>query len=45
MFINDCGKENTRVNVNPDIITLFNQNDIILVKYSEQNKFVKDLAM
>ncbi|MCC4398012.1 DUF1829 domain-containing protein [Limosilactobacillus reuteri] len=24
VFINDCSKENTRVNVNPDIITLFN---------------------
>ncbi|CUR43267.1 FIG00743109: hypothetical protein [Limosilactobacillus reuteri] len=42
---NDCSKENTRVNVNPDIITLFNQNDIIPVKYSERNKFIKELAM
>ena len=45
VFINDCNKENTRVNVNPDIITLFNQNDIITVKYSERNKFIKELAM
>ena len=45
VFINDCSKENTRVNVNPDIITLFNQNDIIPVKYSERNKFIKELAM
>ena len=45
VFINDCSKENTKLHVNPDIITLFNQNDIIPVKYSERNKFVKELAM
>ncbi|MBB1070152.1 DUF1828 domain-containing protein [Limosilactobacillus sp. RRLNB_1_1] len=45
VFINDCSKENTKVHINPDIITLFNQNDIIPVKYSERNKFVKELAV
>ena len=45
VFINDCSKENRRVKVNPDIITLFNQNDIIPVKYSKRNKFIKELAM
>lgn len=45
VFINDQDKDKKKLPVNQDIISLFKQNDIKPVKYSERENVVKELAM
>lgn len=44
VFINDLDKNKQKINVNPDIISLFTQNDIKPVKYTERNKVIQELS-
>ncbi|QLL70261.1 DUF1828 domain-containing protein [Lactobacillus sp. 3B(2020)] len=44
VFINDLDKNKQKINVNPDIISLFSQNGIKPVKYTERNTVVKELS-
>lgn len=44
VFINDVNKEHQIVNVSSDILSLFEQNNIKAIKYSQREKVVKELA-
>lgn len=43
VFLNDLDKKNNPTSVNPDILTLFEQNDIKPVLYSKRNEVLSEL--
>ena len=44
VFINDIDKNKNKIDVNPEILALFKQNDIKPVKYTNRESVVKELA-
>ena len=44
VFINDRDKDKNKIEVNPEILTLFKQNNIKAVKFTERNAVIKELA-
>lgn len=44
VFINDLDKSKNKIDVNPDILALFEQNDIKPVKYTDRDCVVDELA-